>query len=145
MSANELVLNALHQRISTLEKILELRGQQIETLGQVVTDLVESLRGVGQALDERTMQIFKVAAMALHIGQALTAEGVLSPEWPRLIRKVMQEELEPDATEGTRALVKLLDYWADQPPPIGDQHKPSDRKARLTLVADNDRAAGAGA
>jgi hypothetical protein len=133
---NDVVLNALHQRISIMEKMLELRGKQIDTISEMFEDLLPELQKIQPALDERTEMAFKLSAVIGSLGLALVAAGAVPREYLVAVRDTTNEELGQDASDSVKLLLKSFDCWAKSAPT--PDRPVFAAKPCLTVVADNE-------
>jgi hypothetical protein len=127
----------LARRVDQLSKIVDLQQQTIDAQQQqleAIGPLVKELRRLGDLHklgDLHTDQIRTLAAMITHLGVALKATQVLTPEAAVAVRDVVRDNLDPDASDGVTALVRCLDIWVDH-------HSASGSKFRPTVVVNND-------
>jgi uncharacterized coiled-coil protein SlyX len=137
MSGNDILMRAVNERLSALERLVTVQGTLIDAQSSALASLVDPLQKIQPQFDDHAQRIAKLAVIIIQVGAALTESKALPPQWAIAIRNVMRESLEPDESEGTRLLVKLLDHWVNHPSVSGSQAA-SDEKPRLTLVAGND-------
>jgi hypothetical protein len=81
-----------------------------------MVDQNERLGKIEKALVTQSDQTAVLTAMVMQLGVALFTRGVLSSDVARTIRASIIAAAEPPVSEGTHAMLRLLDQWTEQPP-----------------------------
>jgi hypothetical protein len=87
--------------VGLLSQQVDLQWRMIEELGR--------LGGLAKFGDLHTEQIAMLAAITIYLGTALKNTQALTPEWAVTVRDLVCDQLEPDANDSAKAMVKSLD------------------------------------